>query len=555
MKPSLLEQKKMQVPLPFPLPEKVTKLGKTTAFVDVPDKHAEALGEGDGLLRIPDTVMNPFGCVEHLLSWNEWYDYSNGYRLGVKDMWIALLLFLHLLGILTAFKALMESRTSQGAIAWLVFLLTFPTLALPAYWILGRSKFQGYRHAKRIADHKIREGMTRLIQQMQRFHPRHGSTHPGGPAERFAALPLTRANAVELLIDGEATFESIFSGIEAARRYVLVQFYILRDDDLGRELQRRLIARAREGVRIFVLYDEIGSYPLSAGYLEAFKKAGIAVHAFNTRKGWRNKFQLNFRNHRKIVVVDGQSAWIGGHNVGDEYLGKDPKVGFWRDTHMRLEGPAVMGAQLSFAEDWFWAAGEKIEDLEWTPKRAKEGDARVLVIPSGPADEQDTAELMFLHALNSAKERIWIATPYFVPDDAVVYALQLAGFRGVDVRILIPDRPDHLAVGLAAYSYYEEAEKAGVKFYRYTRGFLHEKVMLIDDRAATVGTANFDNRSFRLNFEITAMVEESAFVEAVERMFEQDFSFSRLDDPSTASRKPFWYQTAVRLARLAAPIL
>jgi cardiolipin synthase len=471
------------------------------------------------------------------------------------DLWLIVIPLLHVLGFLSAFRAVMETRTSQGAIAWVIFLVTAPYLALPAYWILGRSRFVGYRKVKSVVDAEVRERLEALLEAMERHQvPFTEEDAPGAVAERLAELPYTRGNRVELLIDGEATFRSILAGIDGAREYILFQFFIVRDDGIGREVRRRLVARAREGIRVRFLYDEIGSYGLGESYLRPLRNAGVEVSAFNSRRGWKNKFQLNFRNHRKTVVIDGREAWLGGHNVGDEYLGLDPEFGHWRDTHIRLEGPAVLAVQLSFLEDWFWATRRRVGGLHWRPVAAEGGDARVLVIPSGPADDLGTAELMFLHAINVARKRLWIASPYFVPDDAVVYALQLAGMRGVDVRILIPERPDHLAVWLAAFSYFEEAARTGVRFYRYQKGFLHEKVMLIDDRAATVGTANFDNRSFRLNFEITAVVEEKKFIEEVEAMFERDFADAKAESPETLRRKPFWFRVAVRLARLAAPI-
>jgi cardiolipin synthase len=301
------------------------------------------------------------------------------------------------------------------------------------------------------------------------------------------------------------------------------------------------------------LYDEIGSAGLPRAYLDQLRAAGVEVHEFHTRKGPRNRFQLNFRNHRKIVVVDGKVAWVGGHNVGDEYLSRDPKIGPWRDTHVRIEGPAALGAQLAFAEDWHWAAGSRL-DLGWDPVPSNAGNAPVLILPSSPADALETANLMFIHAINSARERIWIASPYFVPDKPVTDALQLAGLRGVDVRILIPDKPDNPMAGLAAYSYVDDASRTGGKFYRYGAGFLHEKVMLIDHRTATVGTANFDNRSFRLNFEITAVISDPAFAAEVERMFEADFAQSRVMDPGEYDRKPWRFRFGVSLARLTGPV-
>jgi cardiolipin synthase len=239
--------------------------------------------------------------------------------------------------------------------------------------------------------------------------------------------------------------------------------------------------------------------------------------------------------------------------VGDEYLGRDPKFGHWRDTHIKITGPAVMAAQLSFIEDWLWAMDQEISDLTWEPFVSKE-NKKVLIVPSGPADDLETAALMFHHAINSAQKRIWIASPYFVPDDAILAALQLAGLRGVDVRILIPERPDHLLVYLAAYTYLEDVLQTGVRFFRYTDGFLHEKVMLIDDETATVGTANFDNRSFRLNFEITAIIKDRPFTAEIEKMFLTDFAQAREMTEADITRRSWWFKFTSRIARLTSPI-
>lgn len=468
----------------------------------------------------------------------------------------ALVALFHVLGFTSSVHAVMGTRTSQGAIAWAVTLNTFPYLAVPAYWVFGRSKFEGYVIARRGTDVRNDQIEQEAIDTATPYLvPKGEGAEAASAAEGLARMPVLRGNAVELLIDGDTTFESIFRGIDEAKEYVLVQFYIVHDDGLGRALKERLIAKAKEGVRVYFLYDEVGSHSLPDSYKEELRDAGAQVSEFNTRKGRRNRFQLNFRNHRKIVVTDGRVAWIGGHNVGDEYLGKDPKFGHWRDTHLRIEGPAVLKAQISFSEDWNWAT-EKLLELNWTARPAPDGsDARVLIIPTGPADELESANLMFVHAINSAQKRIWIASPYFVPEHAVIVALQLAGLRGVDVRILIPDEPDHMMVYLAAYSYFDEAGKTGVKFYRYTDGFLHEKTMLIDDDVAAVGTANFDNRSFRLNFEITAIVSDPSFVPEVEQMFQDDFKRSRQMVEGEYDRKPWWFRLGVRVSRLAAPIL
>jgi cardiolipin synthase len=467
----------------------------------------------------------------------------------------ALAVLFHVLGFISSVHAVMSTRTSQGAIAWAVSLITFPYVALPAYWVLGRNKFRGYVTARQEGDLEIQNLVGRAGEMVTPYVVPLGKENAAARAGvGLAKIPILSGNDAELLIDGEATFASMFEGIDRAREYILVQFYIVHDDELGRELQSRLIAKAREGVRVFFLYDEVGSHDLSKSYKQELGAAGVQLCDFHSRKGPRNRFQINFRNHRKIVVVDGKVAWVGGHNVGDEYLGKDPKMGAWRDTHAKIEGPAVMAVQLSFVEDWHWAA-DTVPEVSWEPQPVDTGDIDVLVVPSGPADALETAGLMFVHAINSATDRIWIASPYFVPDESVIGALQLAGLRGVDVRILIPDKPDHLLVYLAAFSFFDEASRTGVKIYRYTEGFMHGKSALVDDAVAAIGTANFDNRSFRLNFEITAFFSDSAFAAQVERMFEDDFARSREMVAADYEDRPFWFKLAVRLARLASPVL
>jgi cardiolipin synthase A/B len=461
----------------------------------------------------------------------------------------------HLMGLFSAFHAVMNARTSQGSIAWTVSLLLMPYIAVPAYWVLGRSRFHGYVTARRSGDVTIQEKLGQVMDQVAPYGvPSEEIGSAGDAAQRLADLPYLTGNAVDLLIDGDATFDSILAGIDAATSYILFQFFIVKDDEIGREVQKRLIAKAAAGVKIYFLYDEIGSHDLPEPYLDELRKAGIEVYAFHTRKGRRNRFQINFRNHRKVVVVDGKVAWIGGHNVGDEYLGRDPKFGHWRDTHIRIEGPATISVQISFAEDWNWAAGTPIPELVWTPVPSATGNLPVLVVPSGPADKLETATLMFLHAINMAKKRIWIASPYFVPDDAIISALQLAGLRGVDVRILIPDTADHLLVYLAAFTYFDEASQTGVRFFRYTDGFLHQKVMLVDHNIASVGTANFDNRSFRLNFEITGIVADEAFASQVEQMLETDLAHSREMTQEDVDGHSFGFKLGTRFARLTSPI-
>lgn len=461
---------------------------------------------------------------------------------------------LHVVGFISSIDAIMGTRTAQGAIAWALSLNLLPIVAVPAYWVLGRSRFKGYVTLRQSRDKEIQYQEQELRKQLENHRfTQMRIPEAGRAAESLADFPMVGHNDVELLIDGKVTFDSILAGMAQARNYILIQFYIVHDDEIGRAIQSCLMERAKQGVRVYFLYDELGSHDLPDTYKTELRDVGVEIYPFNTRKGPGNRFQINFRNHRKNVIVDGRVAWVGGHNVGDEYLGRDPKIGHWRDTHVRIEGPAAVGAQLSFAEDWYWATSRYLE-VDWTMYAAKDGQANVLIIPSGPADELESAALMYTLAINTARERIWIASPYFAPDEGVIHALQLAALRGVDVRLLIPDKSDNRMVDLAAASYFDSLANVGVKFYRYTDGFLHQKTMVIDDLSAAVGTANFDNRSFRLNFEITAIVAEPEFIEQMEKMFEADFEKSRLMRAGEYDDKSFWFRFTVRLSSLTAPI-
>lgn len=456
-------------------------------------------------------------------------------------------------GILHVLHALMHVRTSQGTIAWVVSLITVPFLAIPLYWLLGRTRFSGNVGGRREKDGRLARLAESMHERLRRFEV----DIPDDDAFERAAhvlggLPFTRGNRLELLIDGEETFERIFQVIGAARSYLCVNFFIVKNDTLGIRFQEALIERALAGVKVYFLFDEIGSHKLPHGYLRKLREAGVECHSFGINRYWWSRLQLNFRNHRKIVVSDGEVALIGGLNVGDEYLGRDQRFGPWRDTHLEMRGPVVQAVQLVFLEDWFWAANE-VPELHWetTPEAA---DQIAAIIPTGPADPADSWQLIVAEAANSAREKLWIASPYFVPDEGVLTALQAAAIRGVDVRILIPERPDHLMVWLSAFSYYEQSIPFGVKIFRYHRGFLHQKVMLIDKRLASVGTANLDNRSFRLNFEITAFSTDRAFVNEITKMLRVDFEHARGARLADFTGRPFLFRAACRAARLFAPI-
>lgn len=466
----------------------------------------------------------------------------------------ALIIGLQAAAVWAAIRAIRSARTPQGAVGWVVFLLAAPYVALPVFLFLGHSRLPGYVVARRSYKPEISAMLAREQARRAAPAPEVDEQRPQWRGfERLAGMPVVSGNGVRLLMDGHETYGEILSAIAKARSYVMVQSYIFRDDRLGRALQLALIERARGGCKVRLLYDGIGSYALSDSYLDELVAAGGEVANFHSIRKARNRFQVNFRNHRKITIVDGQTGYVGGHNVGDEYMGRDPDIGHWRDTHLEVRGPMVAQLQLNFAEDWFWATEETLQ-LDWQPV-PDERDLRGVILAPGPADRLETGSLYFCNAIGLARERIWIASPYFVPDTDILSALSLAALRGVDVRILMAGESDSVLVRLAAHAYYDAMLDAGVTIMRYVDGFMHQKVLVVDESLASVGTMNLDYRSCRLNFEVTAIVFDAGFARATAAMLEEDFEQSDVVRTRLADDPSFLVRHGAPLARLFAPLL
>jgi len=488
------------------------------------------------------------------------YTHSTYFRAHLK-MGIFLTV-LYLLGVAAAIHAIFHTRTSQGTIAWVISLITIPFISIPMYALFGPRKFQSYIDTKYQSNKKMKGINKHLLEQFELFKSQLKSDKANINAlENLAQLPFTSNNGVQLLIDGQQAFPAMLKAINESRKYILIQFYIVRDDEMGIKFKDALIAKAREGVEIFFLYDSVGSHDLPNHYIRSLKENGIHVVCFNEAKFPINRFQMNFRNHRKILITDGLTAFVGGLNLGNEYIGISDKFNCWRDTHTLFTGPCVQGVQLTFVEDWF-SETYVIPELNWTPEKNlnQENDGKpnpdkdVLVLSSGPIDDIETGTLFFLHLINSARKRLWIASPYFIPDIQVISALQLAVLRGVDVRILLPGQPDNKLMQLTSFASFQEVISTGVKIYHYQPGFMHQKVLLIDNDISAIGTANLGNRSFRLNFELMMLIAGKDFASEVEKMLIHDFELSQPFDIDKIKVKPFLSQLLIRAARLVAPL-
>lgn len=476
-----------------------------------------------------------------------------------KEMLTILALYVlpvfNLIGIANALHAVMHVRSPRGTIAWVVTLITIPLLAIPLYWTFGRYKFHGYVKTRREGDQEINVQVKAALASIEPWYvPLDG---PAGRAfalyEELAGLRATHSNQLELLTEGTIAFDRMFDAIRKATDYVLIHFYIVNDDNLGREFHALLEERARAGIRVYFLFDRIGSHKLPSRYVRSLRMAGVHVHPFRSSRGRIARLQINFRNHRKIVVIDGQTGFVGGFNVGDEYLGHDKRFGSWRDTAMQVTGPAAMSLQVPFMEDWHWITRETLQ-LTWQAPGGEAPGQEVLVLPTGPADELETCHLYYLRAINSAHERLWICSPYFVPDQALVSAIQLAALRGVDVRIMLPEKPDHLLVFLSSFSYFHELHQVGARIFRYQPGFMHQKVLLVDNKITAIGSSNLDNRSCFLNFELNLLVAHPDFIQQVADMLARDFDQCRevVEDEMTC--RHIGFQVMVRLARVLSPL-
>ncbi len=365
----------------------------------------------------------------------------------------------------------------------------------------------------------------------------------------------TIGNAITLLNDTNVILRRIEEAIMAARESVHLEYYIWRADATGRRVRDLLIERARAGVKVRFLYDSLGSLYLGREFLHPMRDAGITVATFLPGQSFRERWSFNLRSHRKLVVVDGRVGFTGGMNIGDEYLGRNKLLGFWRDTHLQMTGPVVLQLQQVFAEDWYYATGEELTLPERVPESVEQGDIVAQVVSGGPTGEMRTFHLLMFSAINEAQQSITLATSYFVPTEALMLALETAAHRGVRVRLLLAGRAVYRWTVLAGRSYYEPLLEAGVEIYEYRRGILHAKTLTIDGHWSLVGTANFDSRSLLLNFEVGVAVYNPAFADELEAQFAEDLRHAKQIRLDYWVKRPLRQVLIENLCRLGAPLL
>jgi cardiolipin synthase len=375
----------------------------------------------------------------------------------------------------------------------------------------------------------------------------------------LASTAASSGNLVRVLVDAADTYHEMMQAIENATSYVHVEFYIIRSDTVGVALRDGLVKLAQSGVSVRVICDSVGSVDLPSEFWKPLRDAGGNTAFFapltKLHLRLRRRDRVDFRNHRKIVIVDGRVGFTGGINVGKEYLGLDPNVGRWRDTHVRIEGPAVLSLQQAFVHDWLLTTGETLDDGLFFEMGPEVGDCPVQVIDSGPDRTWASMELYYAQAIALAQNRVWITNPYFIPSQTIESMLVQAALRGVDVRLLLPKKSDSFLVTWASHSYYRYLLFAGVRIFEYDRGFVHAKTMVVDDWVATIGSANMDLRSFKLNFELNAFLFDGEICRTLASQFETDLDRAREVTKAMERRISIGRRLLRGIARLTSPLL
>lgn len=470
------------------------------------------------------------------------------------------------LNVLFALVVIFISRKSPSSTwAWLFVLFFLPIIGFMLYLLLGRNlqkkhfvRWQAIHQQNSIMD-SYEEQREQILDGTYPFPNTHTKKH--APLIQmnvnYNHAMLSAHNDVKILTEGNEKFASVIEDILQAKESIHIQYYIYKMDDTGRSIYNALVQKAKEGVEVKMIYDDLGSRKLSKRKLRELTDAGGEVVAFFSSFFKLLNPRINFRNHRKLVIIDGKIGYIGGFNVGNEYACLDKKIGYWRDTHLRIEGHSVYSMQAHFLFDWHQARNEPFDadDQKYFPSFEQSSVTPVQVISSGPDTDFESIKNSYIRMILSAKRYVYIQSPYFVPDEAFLHAIQIAASSGVDVRVMTPENTDHPFVYGANSAYNGELLEHGGRVFRYTKGFLHAKMMVIDDEVATIGTTNIDVRSFSLNFEINALVYDEAIAIECRRLFEVDQEGSFEMTPERYEQRGKWTKVREAVSRLLSPIL
>ncbi len=478
------------------------------------------------------------------------------------DFWKLFFLIFLLTAIPVSIMIIMEKRSPYKTAAWILVLILLPVFGVVFYLFFG----QEYRK-KKLFSRKGLKSLTKFrrlsFRQLRQFENTLRNLPPQvTEKENLIRLLLNNSNAlltnassIKILNNADETFAAIFAAIENATHHIHIEYYIFADDKIGNQFKDLLIRKSREGIIVRIIVDDVGSWGLSKRFLNNLRINNIEIYSFMEVRFPRLTSQVNYRNHRKILVVDGIIGFTGGINIADRYVEGLKDIGPWRDTHLQIEGDAVSGLQVVFAADWFFVVHENLVGKRYFPSPDEGKGIPVQISASGPDSDWDSIAQVFYAAIAGARSKVYIASPYLMPTSEILYALKVAALSSVDVRILMPSKTDSLIPRWSSYSYIEELLEAGVRIYFYQAGFLHSKYLIVDDNFATVGTTNLDFRSFETNFEVNAFIYDQVITATLLKHFRADLKNSREINLSEWKERTWHFKLKESLAHVVSPML
>ncbi len=468
--------------------------------------------------------------------------------------------------VLVCLRIIYDTRSTTKTLAYLLFAVFVPIFGMIFYFFFGIN----YRHRKMYSkklfenDDLAAKFRKDLLQYSEKTYEENNAEIISNKELAFMVLndsmsPLTSKNAVKLLVNGENKFPEVLEAIKNAKHHVHIEYYIFEDDEIGNALAEAMIAKAKEGVKVRFIYDDFGSKTIRKKLVPRLIENGVEAYPFLKVHFILLANRLNYRNHRKIIVIDGYTSFIGGINVSDRYINSNNEQQYWRDTHLRIDGPGTQYLQYLFLCDWNFCSDSVLEPNRYFfPARSQkiaEENKIVQIAASGPDSESPTILFSTLQAINLATKEILITSPYFIPGESLLDALSISSLSGISVKLLVPGKSDSILVNSAARSYYNDLLKAGVEIYQYQKGFVHAKTMVTDKEVAIVGTANMDFRSFDLNFEVNAIVYDTEIATELSDIFYEDLKDAVRIDAELWANRPLYRQLLEKSARLLSPLL
>ena len=493
----------------------------------------------------------------------------------VQGLILGFLAISYISGTIVAMTILLENRDPSKTVTWLLIFILLPGVGLIIYAVFGRNLrkikiFKTQELASNMKEEKLFRNLDeinnliRLEQDTISVSKLLKDNEEDNIKLKIISLllntgmfPFTTNNKVDIFVDGNEKFERLIKDIENAKDHIHLEYFIIKDSDIGQKIKNLLIKKSKENVKIKILYDDVGCWRFwfHREFFNEMKSHGIEIVPFLPTKFPIIGGKLNYRNHRKIVVIDGRIGYTGGINIGDEYMGKDKKFGYWRDTHIRIEGTSVYMLQMTFLIDWYYNTKEVLLNTNYFPRLNNFGNSMIQVVASGPDSDWEAIHYAYFLAICQAKKSIYIETPYFIPDESILRALKSAALSGVDVRIIFPKIADHKIVNIASYSYFDDILKSGGRVYLYEKGFIHSKVIIIDNSIASTGSANMDLRSFMLNFEINAFIYDRKVIDLMKEDFFEDMKNSKEINKDEFKNRSIVQKSKESVARLFSPIL